>query len=421
MREITLQEVLDAREARAAAQRRLLSKHHRPLLCLTMNIAGPVKRWGTVDLAFRAAEGELDRRLAGRVAEKTVTDAATGLECIWACDLPAPELKALAMELETSRPVGRLYDLDVIGTDGNKLSRPTPRTCLVCGGPAAPCARSRAHGLDAILAATNTLLSDFAADYLAEAAVQALVDEVDLTPKPGLVDQRNTGAHRDMDLPMFHRSAQALAPYFREAVALGLASDDCMPALQRAGLQAEETMLTATGGVNTHKGSIYAFGLVLAALGGVLARGGDVFARGAALAAAGLPPSENTTHGTQVQGRYGARGARGEALAGFPHGRMAWSALRQQGGNPLPALLTLLSQVEDTNLLYRGGSEGLSFVQQEAAAILAGPPEAYIPRLEELDSACITRNLSPGGCADLLALGLLLYRTEPIWYTNVAI
>lgn len=415
MREITLQEVLDAREARAAAQRCLLNKYRQPLLCLTMNIAGPVKRWGTVDLAFRAAEGELDRRLGDRVLEKAVTDAATGLECIWACDLPAPELKSLAMELETARPVGRLYDLDVIGTDGDKLSRPTPRTCLVCGGPASPCARSRAHGLDAILTATNALLSDFAADYLAEAAVQALIDEVNLTPKPGLVDQRNNGAHRDMDLPMFHHSAKALSPYFRDAVALGLTLDDCMPALQRAGLQAEETMLAATGGVNTHRGSIYAFGLVLAALGGVLARGGDVFARAAALAAAGIPPS-GPTHGIQVKARCGAQGARGEALAGFPHGRMAWAALHDYKGDPFPALLTLLSRVEDTNLLYRGGLAGLTFVQKEACAILAGPPSKYVPRLKDLDNACIARNLSPGGCADLLALGLLLYQTENIWH-----
>ena len=79
-------------------------------------------------------------------------------------------------------------------------------------------------------------------------------------------------------------------------------------------------------------------------------------------------------------------------------------------------MLTLLSQVEDTNLLYRGGPEGLAFVQKEAAVILSGPPEDYITRLEKLDDACIARNLSPGGCADLLALGLLLYRTEAIWH-----
>lgn len=416
MREITLQEVLDAREARAAAQRRLLDRYRHPLLCLTMNIAGPLKRWGAVDLVFRAAETELDLRLAGHIREKFLTDAATGLEGIWACDIPAPELKELAMELETKCPVGRLYDLDVIGTGGIKLSRPTPRTCLVCGGPATPCARSRAHGLDAILAATHALLNDFAADYLAETAVQALIDEVELTPKPGLVDQHNNGAHRDMDLGMFHRSAKALAPYFREAVSLGLTSDDCMPALQQAGLRAEQAMLVATDGINTHKGAIYALDLVLAALGGVLARDGDVFARAAALAAAGLPASD-TTHGAQAKAKYHAGGARAEALSGFPHGQMAWAVLREHSGNPFPALLTLLSQVEDTNLLYRGGPEGLSFVQREAAAILAGPPDQYVPRLKELDDACIARNLSPGGSADLLALGLLLYRTESIWYT----
>lgn len=416
MREITLQEVLDAREARAAAQKQMLDRYQRPLLCLTMNIAGPVKRWGTVDLAFRAAEAELDRCLAGHIKEKSLTDAATGLEGIWACDISAPDLKSLAMKLETRNSVGRLYDLDVIGTDGIKLSRPTPRTCLVCGGPATPCARSRAHGLDAILAATHALLNDFAADYLAETAVQSLIEEVELTPKPGLVDRHNNGAHRDMDLGMFHRSAKVLALYFREAVSLGLTSDDCMPLLQQAGLRAEDTMLAATGGVNTHKGAIYAFGLALAALGGVLARGGDIFTRAAALAAAGLP-APDTTHGAQAKAKYHAGGARAEALSGFPHGQMAWAALHEHRGNPFPALLTLLSQVEDTNLLYRGGPEGLSFVQREAAAILAGPPDQYVSRLKELDEACIARNLSPGGSADLLALGLLLYRTESIWHT----
>ena len=114
MDEISLQQILDAREARARAQRRLLAEYRRPLLCFTMNIAGPVKRSPLSDLAFRAAEEALDRRLAGRILAKSRTDAPTGLECIWACDAPAPALKALAMELETARPVGRLYDLDVI-------------------------------------------------------------------------------------------------------------------------------------------------------------------------------------------------------------------------------------------------------------------------------------------------------------------
>jgi len=405
--EITLGEVLAARDARAASQRRLLEAYREPLLGVTMNIAGPVKRSGLIDFAFRDVLARLHAALGPALVHEELTDAPAGLEAILVCGLPAPELKALALAQEEAHPAGRLYDLDVIGTDGRKLSRPRPRTCLVCGGPAGPCARSRAHGLPAILRATDTLLRTFAADRLSEYAVEALLEEVDLTPKPGLVDRRNNGAHRDMDLPLFHRSAQVLQLYFRRAAELGLERADCMPALQQAGREAEASMFAATGGVNTHKGAIYAFGLVIAAQASVLARGGDVCGTAAALASAGVPP-EASTHGRQAWERYGAPGARGEALAGFPHARKAAAVLRERGA--LAALLTLLAETDDTNLLHRGGREGLRFVQEGAADILAGPPEAYACRLEALDAACIQRNLSPGGSADLLALAMLLAR-----------
>lgn len=409
MREITLQEVLDARENRASSQKRLLAQYGKPLLGLTMNIAGPIKRSALGDLLFRETLGELWERVGGAIVHEERLDAATGLEAILVCGLPAEEVKALAVELETARPAGRLLDLDVIGIDGEKLSRETPRRCLVCGGPAGPCARSRAHGLSAVREATERLLRDFAAVRLGELAVAALVDEVELTPKPGLVDLRNSGAHRDMDLPLFRRSARSLEPYFRQAVSLGMERMDCMPSLQAAGLAAEKTMFAATAGVNTHKGAVYGFGLLLAAMGSRLVRGGDVFETAAALARAGIPPDPGT-HGGEALRRYGASGARGEALAGFPHVRQALTVLRDPGGSPLRALLTLLAEVEDTNLLHRGGPEGLRFVQAAAADILAGPPEEDVSRLEALDSACTARNLSPGGSADLLAAALLLER-----------
>ena len=413
MGEITLQEVLCARDLRAASQRRLLAAYGLPLLGFTMNIAGPVKRSRLGDFAFREGLEALRRQLGGRVLHQEVTDRKTGLEALLVCSLPAEELKALAMDLESGSPAGRLCDMDVIAPDGGKLSRPAPRTCLVCGGPAAPCARSRAHGLPAVQEAAQALLEDFAAQRLAELAVQALLEEVDQTPKPGLVDRNNRGAHRDMDRDLFHRSARSLLPYFRQAVTLGLERADCMGPLQAAGLAAERVMLAETGGVNTHRGAVYAFGLILAAMGSRLARGGDVFAGAAALAESGLPPAAGS-HGQRAQQRYGAPGARGEALAGFPHARHAWAALARPGGRDA-ALLTLLAEVEDTNLLHRGGPEGLALVQSRARSILAASPPAYGEGLLDLDRACIARNLSPGGSADLLALALFLGRTEAVW------
>ena len=413
MGEITLQEVLCARDLRAASQRRLLAAYGLPLLGFTMNIAGPVKRSRLGDFAFREGLEALRRQLGGRVLHQEVTDRKTGLEALLVCSLPAEELKALAMDLESGSPAGRLCDMDVIAPDGGKLSRPAPRTCLVCGGPAAPCARSRAHGLPAVQEAAQALLEDFAAQRLAELAVQALLEEVDQTPKPGLVDRNNRGSHRDMDRDLFHRSARSLLPYFRRAVTLGLERADCMGSLQKAGLAAERVMLAETGGVNTHRGAVYAFGLIRAAMGSRLARGGDVFAGAAALAESGLPPAAGS-HGQRARQRYGASGARGEALAGFPHARHAWAALARPGGRDA-ALLTLLAEVEDTNLLHRGGPEGLALVQSRARSILAASPPAYGEGLLELDRACIARNLSPGGSADLLALALFLGRTEAVW------
>ena len=407
MEEVTLQAVLAARDARAAAQRRLLAAWGRPLLSVTMNIAGPVKRSALIDFTFRDAVEALEERLGPDLLLEERTEAAAGLEALLVCKRDAGALKELAVELETARPAGRLCDLDVIAPDGRKLSRETPRTCLVCGGPAAPCARSRAHGLEAVRAAAEDLLRRGAAESLGALAAEALLAEVDLTPKPGLVDRRNAGAHRDMDRALFHRSARALGPYFREAAALGLERSDCMAALQRAGRAAEGAMLEATGGVNTHKGAIYACGILTAALGSVLVRGGDVFETAASLARAGAPPSGDT-HGGAALRRYGAAGARGEALGGFPHVRRTAAVLAAEG--PYAALLTLLAEVEDTNLLHRGGPEGLRFVREQAAGILAGPAEAYVPRLEELDRACIARNLSPGGSADLLAAAMLAER-----------
>ena len=428
MGEVTLQEVLDAREARAERQRRLLARWREPLLSCTMNIAGPVKRSALGDFLFRETLGTLREALGDRLLCEEDTEAETGLEALLVCAMPAEEVKVLGEALEDAGEAGRLLDLDVIGPEGEKHSRRSPRPCLVCGGPAGPCARSRAHGLETVQQETERRLRMFAAERLAALAVEALLTEVELTPKPGLVDRRNSGAHRDMDLPLFFRSARSLEPYFRRAVELGMDRADCMGELQQMGRAAEETMLAATGGVNTHKGAVYAFGLLLAALGGVLVRGGDVFAGAAALAGAGQPPAgqppvgrapaghapEGETHGGRAARLYGAGGARGEALAGFPHARRAWAVLTGEGG-AYGALLMLLAEVEDTNLLYRGGRPGLRFVQEAAREILAEPAGMWSARLEALDDACIARGLSPGGSADLLALALLLRRTEDVW------
>lgn len=404
---VTLQQVLDAREARRDRQ---LAHRGTPLVSLTLNMPGPVKDTGLGRLLFFSALAALRRRLPVEAEELLLAD--TGCEAILVCPLPPEELKAVCLKLEERRPAGRLLDLDVLDERGEKLSRPVSRTCLVCGGPAAPCARSRRHGLEAVTAAAQALLTDFAGAFLGEQGERALLREARLTPKPGLVDRRGSGAHRDMDLPLLETSAHALRPFFTQAAALGLRGGKAS-ALQALGLEAETAMLAATGGVNTHRGAIYALGLLLWAMGRRLAEERlDVFETAAAMAAA-LSPGGGDSHGAQVWRQYGAAGARGEALAGYPHARLAWRLLREEG--ELAALLALLAEVEDANVLYRGGREGLLWLQGEARRILALPAGAREAETEALGQSCALRGLSPGGCADLLAAGYLLEALEPAW------
>ena len=399
---VTLEDILRARDGRADAQRRLLHSHRLPLVSFTMNIAGPVKSSPLIELAFDAGLAALYGTLGQPVTAEIIRPS-TGCEALLVYDRPAAELKAACLTLETAAPIGRLYDLDVLDTDGSKLSRPEPRTCLICGGPVTVCSRSRAHGLDAIVGRTHEILADFAAGHLAGLAAKTLEQEVRLTPKPGLVDERNNGAHNDMDLPLFLRSIDALTPWFRRITALSLSGADAA-ALQAAGLEAEAAMFRATGGVNTHKGALFSFSVLLAALGRYLSDGGDVFAHAAALAAELTPPQD--THGAAVTLRHQVGGARSEALAGFPTARQA--AVLLQTHDPLTALLWLMAHTEDTNLYHRGGAEGAAFVKEQAAAILAAPPEQRVTLTQALDDALIDRWLSPGGSADLLALALFL-------------
>lgn len=407
---VELRELLAAKERRADRQRSLLAEYRVPLISFSMNLAGEIKRFPLSDLLFQHAVSQITGRLGSPVHQETVR-AGTGLEAIFIYREKAEELKRFCLELEEKLPAGRLLDLDVLDADGRKLEREIPRRCLLCSEPAAACARSRAHGLDAVKARTEELLREAAPAILADYAVDALLEEVRLTPKPGLVDQKDSGAHSDMTLALFEKSAEALRPYFRFAAACGMEDPDCMKPLQEAGREAERVMYAATGGVNTHKGAIYAFGLILAAAGSCLVREDDLFLRAAALARAGKT-GEEESHGSALRKAGLKGGARAEAEAGFPTARIGLAALESRSGTD--ALMEIILACRDSNLLWRGGEEGLSFARSYATRVLAAEGAEKDTLLAEMNREMIARRLSPGGSADLLALAMLLRKVKGV-------
>jgi triphosphoribosyl-dephospho-CoA synthase len=276
------------------------------------------------------------------------------------------------------------------------------------------------------------------ADRAARLGREALAAEYELTPKPGLVDARNTGSHRDMDLATFRASATAIAPFFAAFVRVGAATAaradrEVLELLRPTGLAAERAMFAATGGVNTHKGSIFAFGLACGGFGRLIGRGEAITAEAVCeeveRLAAGLVErelgraGEARTAGEAIHRRHGLAGARGEAASGFasvrggslPVLRAALADGHDRDGALHAAFLHLLEHNPDTNLVARGGLPGLAFARAGAAAIrAAGGIRAadFEARMTALDDAFIERRLSPGGSADLLALTWFLHRLE---------
>lgn len=435
--EVSLKDILNARDARVQQQNLLLSQYGTPMLCFTMNIAGPVKTSPLIERGFRAGLAALDRQIPqDQILYREIQLLPTGCEAMYAVSMPAWELKTLCTAIEEENPLGRLFDMDVLDIDGRKLERNGTRDCIVCGAPGRTCAATRAHPVEQLQTATTQILEEHfrKADrkQIASMAVQSLLKEVDTTPKPGLVDRRNNGSHKDMDLGHFIASAKALGPYFAQCVEIGQNTAAASPEatfslLRQAGLEAEKTMYQATGGVNTHKGAVYTLGVLCGSIGRLwspetpIANTEMLLTECARLVStsvqADLAFVDGKTAGERLYLNCGMRGIRGEVADGLPSvNSIGLPSFRQALKNGLSendagvyALLQLIANVDDTNLHHRGGLEGAKWATKTVQELLSATPIPTMAQVEALDDAFILRNLSPGGCADLLAVTYFLH------------
>lgn len=443
-----LEEILEEKEWRAAAQQRLLGRYRLPVLAMTLNLPGPYKQFPLAWQSFARCLEEVREQLPAHPLVVEQTQGVAGSAAFLVVDMPPLALKERMTQLEEAHPMGRLLDLDVLTLEG-KLSREdlnrSPRRCFVCDQPAALCARSQRHPLAEVVAHSVAMMRSYLGEAtsreVAALGVRALIREVSATPKPGLVDRNNSGAHRDMDLALFLDSAESLRPYLEDCVRLGFAHhglpEALFPLLRQRGQEAEREQLAVTRGVNTHKGAIFSFGLLCGAYGALRGRMEPMSVEGvldysAAMAAVALGDLKDldagrpaASHGERLYLRHGVTGIRGEAAAGYPSVRLfglpALERMLAAGASVNDAgvavLLTLMARVDDTNILHRSDQATLEELQQKARTLLAGQPTPEDLRRGalELDRWCIQRNISPGGCADLLAITYFLYDLTAQW------
>ena len=267
---------------------------------------------------------------------------------------------------------------------------------------------------------------------IAHLATQALQAELDTTPKPGLVDKDNNGAHRDMDYALMQRSIDTLHPYFVKLALLGFA--DTLPShtsIRDIGIEAEKAMLSATNGVNTHKGALFSMGLAVVAA----AHEKDTDSLQTTIKAlAASFPDTNGTHGSKAKllskGTTAIKGALDNAREGYEMLFAEWLPFyieRRKEHDTYTlhkTLLRIMCDLDDTNVIYRTDLATAEEVKQEARALLDSFSKAHTAEdkekriaaellaLKDMDKRYTARNISPGGAADMLSLTIFIGSTQ---------
>jgi triphosphoribosyl-dephospho-CoA synthase len=283
------------------------------------------------------------------------------------------------------------------------------------------------------------------AHYAASLAQRAILYEVSTTPKPGLVDRDNSGAHKDMDFFTFMASGSALYKGLYDCAMEGLLFEDkdstkLLDTIRKPGIECERAMFDATNGVNTHKGIIFSMGIICAVVGklykelGIKKFGIEDICEEVKRVTSGLSQKdfkgiehkEVLTHGERLYKDYGFKGIRGEVENGFSSIQKNavrvlrdWKDNKQLSMNDLflDILLNIMADSEDTNVVSRGGIDSLKYVRKRSLEfVLEGGMQQNdaVFKLQSMNRDFIERNISPGGSADLLAVTIFLGMLEGI-------
>lgn len=446
---ITLLDVLNSKEVRSQRQQALQAKYADKVVCaIKLNIPGVIKTNNAIVDIFMNGWDCIITELTAlnyhiETTEQYVT-LPTGPEGFIVLDGALVTVKKTMIGFESTLPLGRLFDIDVMSLNTNQqLSRQAlglpARRCLICDNDAKVCAKAQTHSYQAILAKIEAMYTanfcnpQWSHDQAINFAQRGLLYEVSLAPKPGLVDPVSTGAHNDMDVFTFINSSLALQPYFNQAYALGydFTGNDLtqlFAQLRAVGKTAETVMFDATHGINTHKGAIFSMGILLAATGYCYRLKRTTLTQLQATVTGMLTTllaqdfnqlSHKTglTAGEQQFLQYHVTGIRGEAAAGYPTVfSLALSKLAGTTGSIqerlLDTLMYIASQTQDSNLIKRAGD--INILNEMRAwgdqyfKLGGSHTKEGIAFLQSLDTHFKQRNLSLGGSADLLILTIYI-------------
>jgi len=445
-----LREILEARENRASL-RFQFSKEGFGTLSLSLNIPGYPKSNDYTSAFFNQVFLEIKNHLqANRVPilldkMMKIKDAAGDFLIVpipkYGNDLIA--IKQITESFEESHSLGRIIDADIFDAQARPISSGKEKLCYFCNEHSAIyCMREKLHSYSElrekifsdIKTYSESIRKEQNIKKLSALAIKAMLYEVSLSPKPGLVDFTGAGSHSDMNYFSFLDSTSALSVYFRGFCELAYHFDGdiemILPEIRKIGLSSERAMFDATDGVNTQKGLIFLFGICLFTASKIISEGKKLteirfqevvkeIAKDMVKNELSNPSGDQKTHGEMVFEKYGTVGAgvRLEVERGFqtifntalPFFKENLFTEVSNDQNKLQeilkiALLKIMSVNNDTNILYRSDLKVLNNIKNSAKLAIGNVAE-----YKKLCDFCAQKNISPGGSADLLAVALLIH------------
>lgn len=434
---------MEARDNRALLKNEI-AKRGLCSLSLSLNVPGFPKSNSTTKAFFRSCLRDLKYALKANCLEINTDEAVE--DCDQAGDffivpcttihLSVTEIKQICEDFEENHPLGRFVDVDMNDQQGNSVSSGKSKMCFFCHEkPAIECRREKAHDFETLRSYMFSEMAmyclkqreELVSKEISSLAMKAILSEISLTPKPGLVDKFSSGSHADMSYQTFMDSTAAIAPFFGELILEGFIfnTEDltkALPVIRNIGLRMEAAMFEATHNINTQKGIIFLMGLSLFACGKLFSQN-DHFNKEEFRAIIQsickdmvkkeLVEITHTarSHGEDIFLKYGYTGARKEAECGF-HTVFAFGLPQLMDTADLndealtQCLLALAANNDDTNILYRSNPEVLKRFKSLCDAALKNFNEGSY---SEVIHFCKVENISPGGSADLLAVTIFVW------------
>jgi holo-ACP synthase / triphosphoribosyl-dephospho-CoA synthase len=438
-----LQTILAAREQRALLRRQFEQKGLHTV-SLSLNVPGFPKSNSVVHSFFRLCLNELGYFLKAHLIEIADSDAIVitddaGDFYIAPCStsyLSVPEIKQICENFEEGHPLGRFTDVDLNDAQGNAISSGKEKCCFFCHKkPAIECRRLNTHNHAQLRAFMFAGMAGYCRQqresaigkFLSSLALSAVLDEISLSPKPGLVDKFSNGSHSDMNYRSFLASSASISCWFEELVQAGLCFrgndlSEALPVIRTIGLRMEKAMYDSTEKINTQKGVIFLLGLSLFACGKLYSQSDQfdtalfrniirAICKDIVKKELGALNRPAMSHGEEIFLQYGFCGARGEAESGFntvfEYGLPLLSSASVHDDEVLiKCFLAMAANNDDTNILYRQGPDVSIKFKELCRIALVNFNEVNYSHVTDF---CKSENISPGGSADLLAVTTFIW------------